>query len=74
MKMAESTDITFKKFEGTDYKSWSLENEILFDEKQVLVIVDSTEQGPDAKDGTEFNAWKKQHGITRSTFLLAMNS
>jgi hypothetical protein len=71
-KMAESTAITIKKFDGTDYKSWSLEIEILLEQKQVLGIVDGTEEAPDAKDGTEFKAWKKQHGIARSTILLAM--
>jgi len=71
-KMAESTAITIKKFDGTDYKSWDLEIEILFKQKQVLGIVDGTEEALDAKDGTEFKAWKKQHGIARSTILLAM--
>jgi hypothetical protein len=70
--MAESTTITIKKFDGTVYKSWSLEIEILLEQKQVLGIVDGTEEAPDAKDGTEFKAWKKQHGIARSTILLAM--
>jgi len=70
--MAESTAISIKKFDGTDYKSWSLEIEILLEQKQVLGIVDSTEKAPDAKDETEFKAWKKPHGIVRSTILLAM--
>jgi len=70
--MAESTAITIEKFDGTDYKSCSLEIEILLEQKQVLGIVDGTEQAPDAKDGTEFKARKKQHGIARSTILLAM--
>jgi len=70
--MAESTAITIKKFHGTDCKSWSLEIEILLEQKQVLGIVDGTEEAPDAKDRTEFKAWKKQHGISRSTILLAM--
>jgi hypothetical protein len=70
--MAESTAITIKKFDGTDYKSWSLEIEILVKQKQVLGIVDGTEEAPDATDATESKAWKKQHGIARSTILLAM--
>jgi hypothetical protein len=70
--MAESTAITIKKFDGTDYKSWCLEIEILLEQKQVLGIVDGTEEAPDAKDRTEFKAWKKQHGIARPTMLLAM--
>jgi len=70
--MAESTAITIKKFDGTDYKSWSLEIEILLEQKQVLGVVDGTEEAPDAKDRTEFEAWNKQHGIARSTILLAM--
>jgi len=70
--MAESTAITIKKFDGTEYKSWSLEIEILLEQKQVLGIVDGTEEAPDPKDATEFKAWKKQHGIARSTILLAM--
>jgi len=70
--MAESTAISIKKFDGTDYKSWSLEIEILLEQKQVLGIVDGTEEAPDAKDATEFKAWKKQHGIAWSTILLAM--
>jgi len=70
--MAESTAISIKKFDGTEYKSWSLEVEILLEQKQVLGIVDGTEEAPDAKDGTEFKAWKNQYGIARSTILLAM--
>jgi len=70
--MAESTAISIKKFDGTDYKSWSLEVEILLKQKQVLSIVDGTEEAPDAKDRTEFKAWKKRHGIARSTILLPM--
>ena len=49
-----------------------MEIEILLEQKQVLSIVDGTEEAPDAKDGTEFKAWKKQHGIAQSTILLAM--
>jgi hypothetical protein len=73
--MAESTAISIKKFDGTDYKSWSLAVEILLEHKQVLGIVNGTEEEPDAKnakDVTEFKALKKQHPITRSTILLAM--
>jgi len=70
--MAESTAITIKKFDGTDYKSWTLEIEILLEQKQVLSIVDGTEEAPDTTDATEYKAWKKQHGIARSTVLLAM--
>jgi hypothetical protein len=70
--MAESTAITIKKFDGTDYKSWSLEIEILLEQKQVLSIVDGTEEAPGANDGPELKSWTKQHGIARSTILLAM--
>jgi len=70
--MAESTAIPFKTFDGTDYKSCSLEIEILLEQKQILGIVDGTEEAPDAKDSTEFKAGHKQHGIARSTILLAM--
>ena len=49
-----------------------MEIEILLQPKQVPGIVDGTEEAPDVKDGTEFKAWKKQHGIARSTILLAM--
>jgi hypothetical protein len=41
--MAESTAISIKKFDGPDYKSWSLEVEIRLEHKQVLGIVDGTE-------------------------------
>ena len=71
-KLDESTAILIKKFDGTDYKSWSFEIEILLQQKQVLGIVDGTEEAPDAKDGTELETWKKQHGIARLTILLAM--
>jgi hypothetical protein len=57
--MADSTAFTIKKFDGTDYKSWSLEIEILLEQKQVLGIVNSTEEAPDANDGTELKSWKK---------------
>jgi hypothetical protein len=70
--MAESTAITIKKFDRTEYKSWSLEIEMVLEQKQVLGIVDGTEEAPDAKDGTEFKAWQMQHGIARSTILLAI--
>jgi len=70
--MAELTAISIKKFDSTDYKSWCLEIDILLEQKQVLSIVNGTEQAPDTTDTTEFKAWKKQHGIARSTVLLAM--
>jgi hypothetical protein len=70
--IAEWTAITIKKFDGTDYKSWSLEIEILLGQKRVVSSVDGTEEAPDAKDGTECTAWKTQHGIAQSTILLAM--
>jgi hypothetical protein len=70
--MAESTVIKIKKFDGKDYISWSLELKILLEQKQVLGTVDSTEEAPDAKDGTEFKEWKKQHRIAQSTIILAM--
>jgi hypothetical protein len=38
-------------------------------------MVDGTEDAPDAKnaaDATEFEPWKKQHGITQWIILLAM--
>jgi len=69
-KMAESTATSIKKFDGTDYKSWSLEIEILLEQKEVLGIVDGTEEAPE--DATELKSWKRQHGIARSTILLAM--
>jgi len=40
--MAESTTISIKKFDGSDYKRWSLEIEILLERKPVLGIVDGT--------------------------------
>jgi len=56
-KMIESTAISIKKFDGTDYKSWRLEVKILLEQQQVLGIVDGTEQAPD--DATELTSWKK---------------
>jgi len=56
--MAESTSISIKKFAGTDYKSWSLEVEILLEQKQVLGIVDSTEEAPDAKNAKDASDFK----------------
>jgi hypothetical protein len=68
--MAKSTVISIKKFDGTDYKSRTLEVEILLEQKQVLAIVDGTEEAPE--DATELKSWKKQHGIARSTILLVI--
>jgi len=70
--MAKSTAISIKMYEGMEYNSWSLENEILLEQKLVLSIVDGTEESLDTKDGTELKAWKKQHGIATSTILLAI--
>jgi len=70
-KMAESTAITIKKFDCTDYKSWCTEIEILLEQKQVLGIVDGTEEAPEKKS-KEYKEWKKQHGVACSTILLAM--
>ena len=61
--MAVSTAISIKKFDGTDYKCWSLEVEIILEQKQVLDIVDGTEEAPEY--ATELKEWKKQHGIAR---------
>ena len=73
--MVESTAISIKKFHGTDYKGWTLEVEILLEQKQVPGIVDGTEEAPDAKNGmdaTKFKPLKKQHGIARLPILLAL--
>jgi len=46
------------------------------EQKQVLGIVDGTEEALDAKkakDVPEFKASKRQHGIAQSTILLAMD-
>jgi hypothetical protein len=71
-KKAESTAISIKKFDCTDYKTWTLEVDILFEQKQVLGIVDGTDEAPDANNATKFKAWKRQHGIVQSTILLVM--
>jgi hypothetical protein len=68
--MAESTAISIKKFDGTDFMSWSLEIKILVEQKQVLGIVDGSEEAPE--DATELKSLKKQHGIAWSTILLPM--
>jgi hypothetical protein len=68
-KLAESTAISIKKFDRTDYKSWSLEVEILLEQKQVLGIVDGTEEAPE--DATELKSWKQQHEIAQPSSLLA---
>jgi len=52
--VAEQTVITMKKFDGTDYKSWSLEVEILLEQKQILGSVDSTEEALDASVSNGF--------------------
>jgi hypothetical protein len=70
--MAESTEISIKMFDGTDYTSWSLEVEKFLEQNQGLGNVDGTEEAPNAKDATEFKAWKKQHRIARLPILLAM--
>jgi len=71
-KIAELTVISIKTFDNMDYKSCSLETETLLERKQVLGIVDGTEEVLDTQDGTEFTPWKKQHGIAQSTILLPM--
>ena len=70
--MAKSTEVTIKKLYCTDYKSWSLEIPIPLEQKQVLGIVDGTEEALHTNGRTPFTEWKKQHGIARSTNLLAM--
>jgi len=49
-------------------------NRILLERKQVLGIVDGTEEVPDTMDRTEFKLLIKQHRIARSTILLVMVS
>jgi len=71
-KIAELTAISITKLHGMDCQSWCLEIEILLKQKQVLSIVDGTEEALDANDGTEFEAWKKQHETAWLTILLAM--
>jgi hypothetical protein len=68
--MADSSAITIKMFDGMDYKSWSLEVEKLWEQKQVLGIGDGKEEEP--ADMTELKPWKKQHVSTRSTIILTM--
>jgi hypothetical protein len=71
-KIPESTAISINKFDGTEYKSWSLDGEILSEQKQILGIGDGTDETPDAQDGTQFKASNKDNGIARSTILLLM--
>jgi len=71
-KLANSTGITIKKIDSMDYRSWSLEIKVLLEQKQVLGMLDGTEEALDAKDWTEFKASKMQHGIAQSTILLTM--
>jgi hypothetical protein len=68
--MAESPAILIKKFDDTGYKSWSLEVEILLEQKKVLSIVDHTEEAPE--EATELKSWKTQHGIVWLNILQAM--
>jgi Holliday junction resolvase-like predicted endonuclease len=70
--MSESTAISIKTFDGTDYKSRSLEIDILMEQKQVLGSVNVSEEAPDVMDVTEFETWEKQHDIVQSTILLAV--
>ena len=49
-----------------------METEILLEQKQLLDILDSTEEAPDVKDGTECKALKEHHRIAWSTIPLAM--
>jgi hypothetical protein len=50
-KMAESTAISIMQFDSMDYRSWSMEAAIRLEQKQVLGIVDGTEEAQ--KDATE---------------------
>lgn len=70
--MVESTVTSMQMVGVTDYNSWNLEIETLFEQKQALGIVDCTEETQD--DGTELKSWNKQHGIAWSTILLTMES
>jgi hypothetical protein len=58
-RMAKSTAISIKKFNCMNYKNLNLEIDELLEQEQVLGIVDGTEEVLDAKDRTEFEAWKK---------------
>jgi hypothetical protein len=55
--MAVSIATSIKMFDRPDYQSWSLEVEILLEQKKVLSIVDGTEEAPE--DATELKSWKK---------------
>jgi hypothetical protein len=68
--MAESIAISIKKFAGKDYKRWSLEVEIVLEQKQVLGSGNGTEEVPD--DAKELELSKMQHGIAQSTIHLPM--
>jgi hypothetical protein len=45
---------------------------ILLEQRQVLGSVNSTDEVPDAMDGTEFTAWIKHHLIAQWTIFLVM--
>jgi hypothetical protein len=62
--------ILIQKFVGMDYKSWSLEVEILMEQEQILGIADGPVEA--LEDVTELESWRKQHGIALLTILLAM--
>jgi hypothetical protein len=52
--MSKLTAISIKKFDGMYSKSWSVEFEIILEQKQVLGIVDGTEEAPE--DATELKS------------------
>ena len=60
--MAESTALCIAKFNGMDYKSGSLEIEILLEQKQLRSLVDNTEEAPGDATSTrimEEAAWNR---------------
>jgi hypothetical protein len=68
--MAELIWSSSKQFDGVEYTSWSLQVELLWEQKQFLGIVDGTEEAPE--DTIELKSWKKNHSIPPLTILLAV--
>jgi hypothetical protein len=70
VEIAESAVISIKNFDGSYYQPWSLEVDILLEQKQDLSIVDGTDEAqvntPDLK------RWKKQPRIARWIILPTM--
>jgi len=61
-----------KKLDGTNYKEWAFDVELVLKQKMCWYITTGIEKEPDMKTSTEWLSWSQRKEIATSTIFLTM--